>query len=75
MRKLGEADSFPDSLGEEYLYIVLLEQLGVEHKSTLSLTAKKENHQRVSKKQFCCLLKNAILVRSGETPPAAVVGV
>ncbi len=58
--------------GEEYLRIVRLERLEVEYKSTITLTAKKGTHHRVSKKEFCRLLKNAALLPPAETPPPAV---
>lgn len=58
--------------GEEYLRIVRLERLEVEYKSTITPTAKKGTHHRVSKKEFCRLLKNAALLPPAETPPPAV---
>lgn len=57
--------------GEEYLRIVRLERLEVEYKSTIALAAKKGTHHRVSKKEFCRLLKNATLLPPAETPPPA----
>ena len=59
-------------LGEEYLRIVRLERLEVEYKSTTSLAAKKGIHGKVSKKEFCRLLKNASLLTSAaaEVTPA-----
>lgn len=59
--------------GEEYLRIVRLERLEVEYKSTIALAAKKGTHHRVSKKEFCRLLKNAALLPPAEPPPPAVV--
>ena len=52
--------------GEEYLRIVQLERLEVEYKSTTTLAAKKGIHRKVSKKEFCRLLKNASLVTPAE---------
>jgi hypothetical protein len=59
--------------GEDYLRIVRLERLEVEYKSTITLDAKKGTHHRVSKKEFCRLLKKATLLLPAETTPAAVV--
>jgi len=54
-------------LGGEYFWIVHLERLEVEYKSTTTLTAKKGRHHKVSKKEFCRLLKNATLLTPAET--------
>ncbi len=56
--------------GEEYLRIVRLERSEVEYKSMITLTAKKGNHHKVSKKEFCRLLKKATLL-----PPVVAIGV
>jgi hypothetical protein len=53
--------------GEEYFRIVRLERLEVEYKSTTTWTAKKGMHRKVSKKEFCRLLKNATLLAPAET--------
>ena len=45
--------------GEAFLRIVRLERLEVEYKSTITPTAKKGTHHKVSKKGFCRLLKKA----------------
>ena len=50
--------------GGEYLRIVRLERLEVEYKSTTSLAAKKGIHRKVSKKEFCRLLRSASLLSS-----------
>jgi len=60
--------------GEEFLRIVLLERLEVEYKSTIMPTAKKGTHHKVSKKEFCRLLKKATLLPPVKTSPAADVG-
>lgn len=60
--------------GEEFLRIVRLERLEVEYKSTITPTAKKGTHHRVSKKEFCRLLKKATLLPPAETPPPAAAG-
>jgi len=48
--------------GEEYCRIVRLDRLEVEYKSTTTLAAKRGMHHKVSKKEFCRLLKNATLL-------------
>lgn len=53
--------------GEEYFRIVHLERLEVEYKSTTTLTTKKGTFHKVSKKEFCRLLKTAILLAPAET--------
>jgi hypothetical protein len=60
-------------LGEEYLRIVQLERLEVEFKSTTSLAAKKGIHRKVSKKEFCRLLKNASLLKPAEAHAMPVI--
>ena len=60
-------------LDEEYLRIVQLERLEVEYKSTTTLAAKKGIHRKVSKKEFCRLLKNASLVTPSETQATPVI--
>ena len=60
--------------GEEFFRIVRLERLEVEYKSTFTPTAKKGAHHKVSKKEFCRLLKKATLLPPAESTPVAVVG-
>jgi hypothetical protein len=60
--------------GEEFLRIVRLERLEVEYKSTITPTAKKGIHHKVSKKEFCRRLKQATLLPPAESTPAAVIG-
>ena len=55
--------------GEEFLRIVRLERLEVVYKSTMAPAAKKGTHHRVSKKEFCHLIKKAALLPATETPP------
>ena len=57
--------------GEEYLRIVRLERLEVEYKSTTTRAAKKGTFHRVSKKEFCRLIKKAALLPVAETPSPA----
>ena len=57
--------------GEEFLRIVRLERLEVEYKATITPTAKKGTHHKVSKKEFCRRLKKATLLPPAEIPPPA----
>lgn len=50
--------------GNHYLRIVVLERLSVEYKQTRDLAAKDGKRYRVTKKEFCRLLKGAVLVPS-----------
>jgi hypothetical protein len=54
--------------GEEFLRIVRLERLEVEYKSTITPAAKKGTHHKVSKKEFCRLLKKATLLPQPNPP-------
>ena len=60
--------------GEEFLRIVRLERLEVEYKSTITPTAKKGTHHKISKKEFCRRLKKATLLPPAESNPVAEVG-
>jgi len=53
--------------GEEYFRIVRLERLAVEYKSFTTLASKTGTHHKVSKKEFCRLLKNSTLLGRAET--------
>lgn len=48
--------------GEEYLRIVRLERLSVEYKSLLNPATKDGTHHQTSKKEFCRLIKSAVLL-------------
>ena len=52
-------------LNDQYVRIVVLERLAVDNKTMPDLESKAGTHHRVTKKQFCALLKTAALV-----PPA-----
>ena len=58
--------------GEEYFRIVHLARLEVEYKRMLNLTEKTGTHHKVSKKEFCRLLKNATLLTDEELRPGQV---
>lgn len=48
--------------GAEYLRIVHLERLEVHYKATTNLLTGEGEHQHVSKKEFCRLIKGATLL-------------
>jgi hypothetical protein len=52
--------------GERYLRIVQLERLEVDYKAITDLVTKEGKHHRVSKKEFCRLIKGATLVGAEE---------
>lgn len=52
--------------GAQYFRIVRLERLEVEYKAMPRPNTKKGTHQTVSKKEFCRLLKGAILLTDVE---------
>ena len=54
--------------GDEYIRIVVLERLQVEYKAMKDPVAKEGTHHQVTKKEFCRLLKGAVLVPQ-LTPP------
>jgi hypothetical protein len=52
--------------GDQYFRIVRLERLEVDYKAMRSPSSKKGTHHHASKKEFCRLLKNAILLTDTE---------
>lgn len=50
-----------------YIRIVRLERLKVQFKAMKDVTSKDGTHHQVSKKEFCRLLKGAILLTPGPT--------
>ena len=55
---------------ERYIRIVSLERLSVEYKVMRDLTTKEGEHHQVTKKEFCRLLKGAVLVSPAEADSA-----
>ena len=53
--------------GDLYLRIVVLERLSVEYKAMKDLTAKEGERHQVTKKEFCRLIKGAVLVAPAAT--------
>ena len=53
-------------LDQQYIRIALLERLVVEYKTISDLTTKEGIRHRVTKKEFCRLIKNAALLTSEE---------
>ena len=54
--------------GGEFLRIVRLERLEVEFKSTAGLALHRGTRHTLSKKEFCRLLKDAVLLPPSSTP-------
>ena len=52
--------------GDEYLRIVELDRREVQYKSIKNLLTREGTHQRVSKKEFCRLIKGATLLTQEE---------
>ena len=52
--------------GDQYLRIVGLERLSVDYKAMPGLTSKEGERHQVTKKEFCRLLKGAVLVSPSE---------
>jgi len=52
--------------GGQYLRIVHLERLAVDYKSMTDLVLKSGKHHRVTKKEFCRLIKGATLLPASE---------
>ena len=52
--------------GDLYLRIVHLERLEVEYKAFKNLATREGTHHHVSKKEFCRLIKHAVLHEGGE---------
>ena len=55
-------------VGNEYLRIVVLERLAVEYKAMKDLVSKEGSLHRVTKKQFCSLVKHGTLVDPTGSP-------
>ncbi|MEP6663752.1 MAG: hypothetical protein ABJC04_08820 [Verrucomicrobiota bacterium] len=66
--KLCQAQTW--KMGESYLRITRLERLAVEYKTMSDLVSRQGTSQRVSKKEFCRLIKNAILLNPKEVAAA-----
>ena len=56
--------------GDHYLRIVVLERMSVEYKAMTDLATKEGELRRVTKKEFCRLLKGAVLVSPNATERA-----
>ena len=52
--------------GEDFYRIVVLERLAVEYKRIDPIDPEKDSHHRVTKKEFCRLIKGATEVKSGK---------
>jgi hypothetical protein len=56
--------------GDVYLRIAKLERLSVEYKLIDNLISKEGTHHRATKKEFCRLIKNAVLMTREEVAEA-----
>ncbi len=54
--------------GEQRIRIVTLERLSVKYKVVTNLETKEGTHHQVTKKEFCRLIKNAVLLPAVERP-------
>ncbi len=52
--------------GDEYLRIVELDRREVQYKAVKNLLTREGSHHRVSKKEFCRLIKGATLLTQAE---------
>ena len=57
-------------LGEQYVRISRLERLAVEYKTITDLVTKAGERQRTTKKEFCRLIKGAVLLTSQDLAAA-----
>ncbi len=57
-------------LDQQYIRIALLERLAVEYKTISDLSTKEGTRHRVTKKEFCRLIKNAVLLTPQEVAAA-----
>lgn len=55
-------------LGDQLLRITRLERLAVEYKATVSQAGKEGKVQQVTKKEFCRLIKTAVLLPAAPAP-------
>lgn len=55
---------------DDYLRIVHLERLSVDYKILKDPATKDGTHHRVTKKEFCRMIKGATLVTAPPAPPA-----
>jgi hypothetical protein len=58
--------------GDQYVRIVVLERLRVEYKVMKDLAAREGTHHQATKKEFCRMLKGAVLVPP--SPPGVLSG-
>jgi hypothetical protein len=56
--------------GEVYFRIARLERLSVEYKLIENLISKEGVHHKATKKEFCRLIKNAVLLTKDEVAEA-----
>ena len=54
--------------GDQYIRITHLERREVKYKALRDPTTKDGTHHHVTKKEFCRLIKNAVLLSTAENP-------
>ena len=54
--------------GEQYIRIVRLERLAVEYKIAKELGSRDGTHHHATKKEFCRLIKDAVLLAAAGQP-------
>jgi len=66
--KLSQGQTW--KIDQQYIRIALLERLAVEYKTISDLATKQGIRNRVTKKEFCRLIKNAVLLTPQEVAAA-----
>jgi hypothetical protein len=61
-------------LGDQSIRITRLERLAVEYKAASGPAGKEGKVQQATKKEFCRLIKTAVLQPAAPVPPAKPVG-
>lgn len=56
---------------QQIIRITRLDRLSVEYKIMLDLVARQGAHHQATKKEFCCLIKNATLLSREEVAAAS----
>ena len=56
-------------LGTQYYRITHLERLDVQYKLITDMVTRKGTHHHVTKKDFCRLIKNAVLLPASQKEP------
>ena len=57
---------------QQFIRITRLERLAVEYKVINDLVTKQGGHHKATKKEFCCLIKKAVLLSAKESLAAEI---